>query len=436
MERVWHQFKTDGNFPDKLSFWAMSEAYGFCFRGKGWGSEFNHRYSVFAGSGIAAEFKGSLFEASQFIDEHSDYIISHLNYDLKNQLEDLDSRHEDRVQFPELTMVVPICIVRVIGDKVEIGLSLAQEEDTIASNIFEKIEQIELSEIDKPSVGDMKKRVSKEHYLQNLERISLHLQKGDIYQANICQEFYWESASLNPAQVFNDGFAANPNPFCALFRYDDQFLMSWSPERFLSFNGRDVLSQPMKGTARRSKDPLLDLKYLEELEMSEKDRRENVMIVDMVRNDLSHFAEKGSVQVPELYEIRTYPQIHQMHSTVTAKLKSGTNLFDALLKAFPMGSMTGTPKIRAMQIIETIESTKRGLYSGTFGFITPDKNADFSVIIRSLLYDAKSEYLSLQVGGGITALSNSEAEYDECMAKAEPILKLMQESKITQPKFA
>ncbi|HAW18882.1 MAG TPA: aminodeoxychorismate synthase component I [Flavobacteriales bacterium] len=436
MERVWKQFEADLNFQDKLSYWATSETYGFCFRGKGWGSEFNHALSVFAGSGIAAEFKGSLTEAGQFIEEHSDYIISHLNYDLKNQLEDLNSAHDDRVGFPEFTMVVPQWVIRVSGRHVEIGGSPTNEDGQLASDIFEKINRVDLSKFEKTIVDNVKKRVSKQQYLDNLERIAHHLQRGDIYQANICQEFYWDHASLNPAQVFNDGFAANPNPFCALFRHGDQFLMSWSPERFLSFSGSNVLSQPMKGTARRSSEPLLDMQYLEELETSEKDRRENVMIVDMVRNDLSHFAVKGSVQVPELYEIRTYPQIHQMHSTVKAELKPGTNLFDALLKAFPMGSMTGTPKIRAMQLIEEVESTKRGLYSGTFGFITPEKNADFSVIIRSLLYNAKSEYLSLQVGGGITAMSDPELEYDECLAKAEPILYLMQDSKTAESNFA
>jgi para-aminobenzoate synthetase component 1 len=266
---------------------------------------------------------------------------------------------------------------------------------------------------------------SKTNYLQDLQLLKQHIQRGDVYQANYCQEFVWSDMEIDPAALFLEGFDRMPNPFSGFVAIDKQYLLCFSPERFLRFDGKRVTSQPMKGTSPRGTTPEEDLENLEALRASEKDRRENVMIVDLVRNDLSHHAEKGSVHVPELYTIETYPKVHQMHSTVVADIKSGVHAFEVLLHAFPMGSMTGAPKIRAMELLDQLERSRRGIYSGTIGFFTPEGNGDFNVVIRSLVYDAEQARLSCHAGGGITILSDPHAEYEESLVKARPIFELL-----------
>jgi len=202
--------------------------------------------------------------------------------------------------------------------------------------------------------------------------------------------------------------------------------MSASPERFIRKSGNKITSQPIKGTAPRAQDITLDNRAKEELSLCQKEISENTMIVDIVRNDLSRTAQAGSVEVEELCKVYTYPHVHQMISTISSQLKSGLNITDAIKAAFPMGSMTGAPKIKAMQLIELYENTCRGLYSGSIGFIEPNGDCDFNVVIRSLQYNQRTNYLSLMAGSAITASSEAEKEYRECLLKAEPLIKLFQ----------
>lgn len=202
-------------------------------------------------------------------------------------------------------------------------------------------------------------------------------------------------------------------------KLNDKYLMSASPERYIKKEGTKIISQPIKGTAKREDDFILDSILKNNLVTDQKERSENVMIVDLVRNDLSQTATKGSVKVEELCKIYTFDQVHQMISTVTSQVAENTHPIDIIKSTFPMGSMTGAPKISAMKIIETLEETKRGLYSGAVGYISPSGDFDFNVVIRSILYNASNKYVSYSVGGAITAKSDPLNEYEECLLKAK-----------------
>jgi para-aminobenzoate synthetase component 1 len=427
VKRVFHNEKVGIQFQEKLSHWVSQQTIGFCFKGNGWGKHINHKFEVFAGCGVYAKSSTSLDETEAFIEDANDYVITALSYDLKNNLESLTSENPDQINFPESLVFIPSITIKLDGNIAVIGYRGEESRVFSVQKIISEIEQIDL---DKATVRNdrmvIKSVMHKHEYLNKIHQCKRHLKLGNIYQANICQEFYWNSAAIEPAALFEKGFVQNPNPFSVYLKYDQVHCMSWSPERFISKKGNEIVSQPMKGTAPRNSNSKVDNANKRALQQSEKERRENVMIVDMVRNDLSLYAAKGSVNVSELYKVKTYPRVHQMYSTVTAKLKQNTSILSAILNAFPMGSMTGAPKRSAMQIIDNLESSKRGLYSGSIGFITPEKNADFNVIIRTLLYNATTNYLSCQVGGGITDMSDPEAEYDECLLKLQPMLDLVE----------
>ena len=234
---------------------------------------------------------------------------------------------------------------------------------------------------------------------------------------NLCQEFFAEKTGLDPVAVFGRLNLIGLAPASAFLRWHERYLMSASPERFLQKRGSRLVSQPIKGTRRRGSTLQEDDSIRAELASNEKDRAENVMIVDLVRNDLARNCLPGSIRADELFGIHTFETVHQMISTVSGVLRPGTHPVDALRDAFPMGSMTGAPKVMAMQLIEQYEQTRRGLYSGAVGYFDPEGNFDFNVVIRSILYNADTGYVSAQVGGAIVYDWEPEAEYEECLVK-------------------
>ncbi len=245
--------------------------------------------------------------------------------------------------------------------------------------------------------------------------------RGDIYEVNFCQEFYDENADIDPFSVYQALKEISPVPFGAFYRLGDKYLMCASPERFLKKVDSKLISQPIKGTAKRGLTEEEDQAIINELQTNPKERAENIMITDLVRNDLSRSACKGTVNVDELCGVYTYPQVHQMISTISSELRDDIDPIDAIKMAWPMGSMTGAPKVSAMKIIEELECTKRSMYSGSIAYITPEKDFDFNVVIRSLLYDTNTKYLSCTFGGAITMQSKAESEYEECLLKAKAI---------------
>jgi para-aminobenzoate synthetase component 1 len=347
-----------------------------------------------------------------------------ITYDYKNQIEDLYSAHYDGVKFPEIQFFTPEILFKIRKNKVEILYN---------KGLFSALEiEIIIGEIEKISVLDKKlqsievaPRITKYEYLENVRKLKQHIQFGDIYEINYCQEYFAKGVKINPIDFYLALNKKSPTPFSCFVKSDDQYLMSATPERFIHKSGEHIVSQPIKGTAKRGGTKVEDEQLRKELFNDVKERSENVMIVDLVRNDLSKISKRGSVNVDELCGIYTFPQVHQMISTVSGKIKNSVNFDDIINATFPMGSMTGAPKVKAMELIEQYEKTKRGLYAGTVGYIAPNGDFDLNVVIRSLQYNKNDEYLSFIVGGAITSLSDPEKEYDECLLKAKAMLEVL-----------
>ncbi|REE07851.1 para-aminobenzoate synthetase component 1 [Winogradskyella pacifica] len=362
------------------------------------------------------------FDAFERLKEYqtltNDWIFGYLTYDLKNTTEHLKSKNYDGLNFPDLYFFQPKKLFLIKDNQVEIQY-LKMVDDEIEDDLLEIEKSKNLTTEKSNHPIKIKLRIHKDSYFEKATKILAHIQRGDIYEANFCQEFYAEDSEINPVVTFNKLNAISKPPFASFLKFEDKYMMSASPERYIKKNGTTIISQPIKGTAKRSGDKKEDLKLAEDLSQDPKERSENIMIVDLVRNDLSHTAIKGSVEVKELCKVHSFLQVHQMISTVQSKVEPETNAVDIIKSTFPMGSMTGVPKISAMKIIENLEETKRGLYSGSVGYFTPKGNFDFNVIIRSILYNETKKYISYSVGGAITAKSDPLKEYEECLIKAK-----------------
>ena len=332
---------------------------------------------------------------------HKKQHCGYISYDVKNKIEDLSSKHPDHLGFPE------ICFFEV--DEV---LDRAAIKELFLKPISKK----------KYSKINIRQRVSKAEHINSIKRIKAHIQRGDIYEMNYCVEFYAENALIDPISIFEKLNAIAEAPFSSFMKFNEHYIISSSPERFLKRTGTKLISQPIKGTAARGKTKKEDDNLRSQLKKSLKDRTENVMIVDLVRNDLSRIAKEGTVKVTELFGIHSFKQIHQMISSISCELNKNITFNDIIRATFPMGSMTGAPKVSAMELIEKFECTKRGVYSGAMGMIEPNGNFDLSVVIRTILYNSKKKYLSFMVGSAITASSDPEKEYEECMLKAKGML--------------
>jgi para-aminobenzoate synthetase component 1 len=258
-----------------------------------------------------------------------------------------------------------------------------------------------------------------EGYRGAVEGVREAIRRGDIFQANLSQRWSLalEDAHLHAPRLDAALRAHTPSPFAATLLCGDHAVLSASPESFLHRRGADVLTRPIKGTRPRDRDPERDRALAAELQASAKDRAENVMIVDVLRNDLGRVCETGSIQVPELCALERFPQVWHLTSTVTGRLRAETDAFALLEACFPGGSITGAPKLRAMQVLEALEPVRRHLYTGAIGWIGWDGDADWSIAIRTAT--ATKSALHWSAGGGITADSDPDAEYGESLAKAE-----------------
>lgn len=350
-----------------------------------------------------------------FHNEHKQWIFGHLSYELNSGL--LETRPL-RVQFPQGFFFVPDILLELHNDGVSVLLSDCPEKQ-----LMEEIEQCSPIEDEKNNVI-IKATHHRASYLQALENVKAHIRRGDCYELNYCQEFFGD-ARINPATVYNSLNSISPNPFSAFYRVNNQYCLCASPERFVSKSGEVVVSQPIKGTTPRYVDSYEDERSRAGLAESKKDKSENVMVVDLVRNDLSRVCIPGSVTVPSLFSVYSFKGVHQMISTVMGRLEKHNTFADVLDVCFPMGSMTGAPKKRVMELIHRYELSGRGIYSGSIGYITPDQDMDFNVVIRSLLYDKSKEVFSFHAGGGITHYSDPEKEFEESLLKTKAIRKVL-----------
>lgn len=379
--------------------------------------------AVDAFTSIKTDYHNAFEDLKQYQQVTNDWLFGYLSYDLKNDIEDLQSNNFDGLNFSDLFFFQPKKIFLLKGNEIEIKyLNCCDDE------VDEDFKNISISctafRIQAQKI-EIKQRVSRESYLKKIDLLLQHIHRGAIYEANFCMEFFAENTVVNPLEIFEKLNAISKSPLAVFFKNDSQFLFSASPERYLKKVGNKIISQPIKGTAKRFLDPIEDLNAKNQLALDPKERAENIMITDLVRNDLSRTAQKGSVKVEELCGIYTFEQVHQMISTITSELDSQFSVNEVIKFTFPMGSMTGTPKISALKIIEELEETKRGLYSGAVGYFTPSGDFDFNVVIRSILYNQENKYVSFSVGSAITSLSIPENEYEECLLKARAMREVL-----------
>ncbi len=374
--------------------------------------------AVDAFTSLRTDYHGAFDNLKEYQAITKDWLFGYLTYDLKNDVEDLSSNNHDGLVFPDLFFFQPKKLFLIKGDDIEIlYLNMVEEELEDDLNEIKRINESTNKRIDNSI--KIKLRIHKDEYFQKLDTMLAHIHRGDIYEANFCQEFYSEETTIHPLETYNHLNAISRAPFATFLKLEDKYLLSATPERYIKKVGTQVMSQPIKGTAVRLRNGMADRAMAKALAEDEKERSENIMIVDLVRNDLSKTAKKGSVIVKELCKVYSFEQVHQMISTIVSEVEEGLSPVDILRTTFPMGSMTGAPKISAMQIIEELEETKRGLYSGAVGYFTPEDDFDFNVVIRSILYNETKKYVSFSVGGAITAKSDPLKEYEECLIKAK-----------------
>jgi para-aminobenzoate synthetase component 1 len=368
-----------------------------------------------------------LDKLQNFIDSNkSNYIFGALNYNLKNEIENLESRQTDFLNFPQILFWIPKYVIKIQKENFEFVQGEKNEESFNFLNYFLEEE----TDLNFHRFNDeLKPRISKPTYLDRIQKIKQLLQRGDIYEVNFCQEFFAENIEI-PFEMdlyFKLNKIAKA-PFSSFLKFDEFTIFCNSPERFIQLKNGRLVSQPIKGTAPRNIDSKIDEEIKNELKTNPKERSENIMIVDLVRNDLSKIAEKNSVNVDELCEIYSFPTVHQMISTISCVPRTEVSFKDIVRATFPMGSMTGAPKISAMKIIDELEDFNRGIYSGSIGYIAPNGEFDFNVIIRSLIYNSEKHYLSCSVGSAITILSDAEKEYEECQIKVEKLLSVLKKN--------
>ncbi len=367
-------------------------------------------------------------ETQRFLNSSNRWAFGYITYDLKNHFETLESNNSDHLLFPLVNLFAPDIVLKFCSEFVTIYYDDSFiSKETAEKAYFLSISNTSAHKKHHNSQLNILPKISKEEYISKVEKLKEHIKRGNIYEINFCQEFYAKQAKINTVDIYNKLNKISEAPFSAYCRFNDLFVVCASPERFIKKEGSKLISQPIKGTAKRSKNSMEDERLKQELYNNEKERSENVMIVDLVRNDLSKIAKAGSVKVEELFGLYTFKQVHQLISTVSCELKEGISFTDILKATFPMGSMTGAPKVSAMKLIEEFESTKRGLYSGAIGCITPEGDFDFNVVIRSILYNSTKEYLSFMTGSAITDKSDAESEYEECMLKAKAMYEVLRD---------
>ena len=378
--------------------------------------------AVDAFTSITTDYHNAFDDLKQYQQTSKDWIFGYLSYDLKNDTEELKSENFDGLQFPDLFFFQPKKLFLLKNNQLEIQyLNLCDDE---VEEDFESILETKVLPIENSNSIKIQQRIYKDFYIEKVTKMLEYINKGDLYEANFCMEFYAET-TINPLDKYFLLNTISKPPFATFLKNNNHFLLSATPERYLKKEDNKIISQPIKGTSKRFSDKVHDEISKSNLVSDPKERSENIMITDLVRNDLSRTAKNGSVEVEELCGIYSFLQVHQMISTVTSILDNQYTALEVIKYSFPMGSMTGAPKISAMKIIEELEETKRGLYSGSVGYFTPNGDFDFNVVIRSILYNSKNNYVSFSVGSAITALSIPELEYDECLLKADAMIKVL-----------
>nr|WP_221276032.1 anthranilate synthase component I family protein [Mucilaginibacter lappiensis] len=367
---------------------------------------------------VTARIGSAFGQLEAFRQNNPGWITGFFGYDLKNEIEQLSSANPDGLEFPDLYFFAPLHLIIIKGSQTEI---ISDEPE----QVFGLINQQQPIIHQEQAAIVLKSRFSRQEYIDAVKGIQEHINRGDIYVTNFCQEFFAEQAKIDPLAIFTQLNAVSPNPFSTFFKWKGNYILGASPERFLAKRGTKLISQPIKGTAKRGTDTQTDELIKQQLRNHPKELQENVMIVDLVRNDLTRSAQQGTVKTEELFGIHSFQYVHQMISTVVCELQEGLSAIQAIKNTFPMGSMTGAPKISAMQLMEQYERSKRGVYSGAIGYLSPDNDFDLNVVIRTLLYNSAKRYLSFHAGSAITYHADPEKEYEECLLKAQAVMEVL-----------
>jgi para-aminobenzoate synthetase component 1 len=433
MPRTIQIFSVDNiqNFKQQLLLWSQQFETILYLDSNNYKQQYGNFDSALAVeefTSIKTDYLNAFEKLKEYQTITKDYIFGYISYDVKNDVEQLSSKNFDGLDFADLYFFQPQKLFFIKGNTVEFHY-LKMVDDEIGDD-FEAIKEYkDPNSLEFKNDIKIKLRIHKDEYHAKVNKVLDHIKRGDIYEANFCQEFYAENAEINPLKVYAHLNEISTPPFATFFKMEHQYVLSASPERYIKKEGNKIISQPIKGTAKRLRSKIDDEKIASDLSRDIKERSENVMIVDLVRNDLSKTAKIGTVQVEELCKVYSFKQVHQMISTVVSEIDENTHPIDVLQSTFPMGSMTGAPKVSAMKIIENLEETKRGLYSGTVGYFTPKGDFDFNVIIRSILYNEEKKYISYSVGSAITSKSIPEKEYEECLLKAKAMKYVLLHSK-------
>lgn len=412
------------NFEQQALQWASTHTYYCYLTSNGHThatySSFDVLLAIGAQEVLSCTIGNAFKKLSDRLVQSPDWWFGYLSYDLKNEVEDLTTTLPDHAHLPQLCFFRPEHVITLKGDEITIE---SADADALLSSITN---YLPTKQVIKHSPVKLKARMDRGEYIETIKKLKQHIKDGDVYEINYCQEFYAEHTTIDPLDTFQRLNAISKAPFAALLRTGDNYAICSSPERFLLKQHDKIVSQPVKGTRKRSTDPVEDKALKDELKNSIKDRAENVMIVDLVRNDLARTCKSGSIEVEELFGIHSFDQVHHMISTITAQVDANTNNIDLIKNAFPMGSMTGAPKVRMMQLAEQYEKSARGLYSGSIGYFAPNGDFDLNVVIRTIIYNSAKQYLSYHVGGAIVWDSVPEEEYEECLLKAAAMRKVLE----------
>lgn len=366
----------------------------------------------------------ALDELKEYRKTNKDWLFGYLSYDAANLGVTQTNQKSDLLQFSKLNFFHPRKIFILKKNRIEIHYS-SEKQDEIEKDWNSINEIIPKKPSHKKLNLDVKARLSKQDYLDKVKTIISYIDQGKIAEINFCQEFYTQANLEHPLTVYQHLNKISKTPFAAYLRLNDKYVMCASPERYLSHTDGEVKAQPIKGTAKRKKKELEDQQFRIALENNEKEVLENTIATEMIVNELYAIAEEGSVQVTELSKAYTFEQVHQLISTIVCQLHPKLEAIDAIIATYPMGSMTGIPKESSLSIIDELENFNRSLYSGSIGYFAPNDDFDFNVVIRSILYNATTNYVSFAAGGAITALSDPEKEYEECMVKVKAMAEVL-----------
>ncbi|MCC5941340.1 MAG: anthranilate synthase component I family protein [Balneolaceae bacterium] len=377
---------------------------------KRWIRADSDKITLFDGSKIHT-FKKNPWEAlKSFRNSKRSWLFGYLGYDLKNFTERLESSNKPLYSLPDLYFMEPETLLIYKNGKVE----------EIGVPVLDTLSDAEIRSEEMNSEGEIQDLITKKEYMKTVQVIKDRIAAGDFYELNFSYalQAVWNQT---PYSLYHKMRDINPVPFGAYIQMKEGSVCSISPERFLKKTGKKIISEPIKGTTGRSVDSAIDQKRKEEL-LNEKNRAENLMIVDLVRHDLSKVSKTGSVRVKKLFDVQTFGTVHQLISTIEADADEQTDVVDIVKECFPMGSMTGAPKVEVMKTIEKLENYKRGIYSGAIGYFSPDDDFDFNVVIRSAI--VQNNRLTYPVGGAITSDSEAEQEWDETRIKAQNLTKV------------